>query len=280
MNKKGKQKMNLRKQIFAGTMALGLCLFVSGIAANSVEIPKTTTNSNYSQAKINYSAMSQADMQALVTKIGNKILKANSVNDKINFVLVDKNDANAYTDASNTVVVYTGLIKYCENEDELAFVIGHEIGHAVSNHIIKGAVRNTVVGVGTAVAKDRAASAINKSGFGTKFASYTGISAANVAANGIDYTAAAGVSKMDRSQENDADSIGLDFLSKADYNPLAGISIMYKIGANYSDFWSDHPSTDRRIVSMYKYVNNKYPNYTQTGFNTSAYKEAVSKYVK
>ena len=95
----------------------------------------------------------------------------------------------------------------------------------------------------------------------------------------IEYTKEAGTSKMDRGLENDADELGLDFLVKAGYNPLAGISIMYKIGANYSDFWADHPSTDKRVVSMYNYVAEKYPQFTQKGFETDAYNEAVSKYI-
>ncbi len=84
---------------------------------------------------------------------------------------------------------------------------------------------------------------------------------------------------MQRGRENDADLLGIDYLVKKGYNPLAGISIMYKIGDVYPDLFVDHPSTDKRVVTMYKYVSEKYPQYISKGFNTDAYKEAVAKYV-
>ena len=279
-----------KNKILVCALAVSACLICSNISANAqvplssavpsiAQAPTVEGSVTKSGAAINYSAMSAAEMSALVNKIGSKILSANSVDTAVKFVMIDQNVQNAYTDASDTVAVFSGLIKYCENEDELAFVIGHEIGHAVANHIIKGVVRDTAAEIGANVGKQAASNALARSGFAGKFARYTGVDVTSVAATGIEYTKEAGKSKMDRGQENDADELGLDYLVKAGYNPLAGISIMYKIGANYSDFWSDHPSTDRRIVSMYKYVNKQYPQYIQSGFNTAAYKEAVAKYI-
>lgn len=282
--------MKFKKKVFVCALAVSACLICTNITANA-QVPASGTIPTVEQTPavegsvtktgtaINYSTLSVAEMNALVNKIGNKILTANSVETKVNFVLINEDVQNAYTDASDTVAVYSGLIKYCENEDELAFVIGHEIGHAVANHIIKGVVRDTAAEIGANVGKKAASNALTRSGFAGKFASYTGVDITSVASTGIDYTKAAGTSKMDRGQENDADELGLDYLVKAGYNPLAGISIMYKIGANYSDFWSDHPSTDKRIVSMYNYVQDKHPQFVEQGFSTSAYKEALSKYI-
>lgn len=42
---------------------------------------------------------------------------------------MDKEDANASTNINNQISVYSGLLKYVETEDELAYVIGHEMGH-------------------------------------------------------------------------------------------------------------------------------------------------------
>ena len=283
--------MKFKKKLFVCALAFSACLVCTNLQANAVEVPVSNTNAavtpaatldgvvTKTQTKVDYTLMTTAQQQELVTKIGNKILAANAVDTKVNFVLIDQNVANAYTDVADTVGVFTGLLKYCENEDELAFIIGHEIGHAASNHVIKGIVTEVVADTGTTVAKNVAGNALKKSGFAGKFASYTGIDVTSVAATGIDYTKAAGTSKMQRGREDKADELGLDFVVKAGYNPLAGISIMYKIGANYSDFWADHPSTDKRVISMYEYVQEKYPQFIQQGFASSAYQEAVSKYI-
>lgn len=282
--------MKFKKKAAVCTLAVCACLMCTNLQTNAqvppvsesiptVEQPSVQGSVTKTQEIVNYSAMTVPEMQALVTQIGTKILKANAVDTPVKFVLINENVANAYTDAADTVAVYSGLFKYCQNEDELAFVIGHEIGHAAKNHVIRGFVRDVAAQTGANVAKKTASNALKKSGFAGKFASYTGIDVTSVAATGIEYTKEAGTSKMDRGLENDADELGLDFLVKAGYNPLAGISIMYKIGANYSDFWADHPSTDKRVVSMYNYVAEKYPQFTQKGFETNAYNEAVSKYI-
>ena len=257
-----------------------------------VEIPSVTTQQTNSstlggavvknQNLPSYSTMTSSQLNNLVSDIGNKILTANSVTTKVNFVLIDQDVENAYTDIQDTVAVYTGIIKRCENEDELAFVIGHEIGHAASNHVIKGVVTGVVADTGASVAKVAAKNALGKAGIAgklSKISAYTGVDLTKTASSGIDMTKTAGTKKVGRIQENNADELGVDFLVKAGYNPLAGISIMNKIGENYKDFWADHPSTDKRILNMYKYVQDKYPQYIKQGFDTAAYQDAMNQYV-
>ena len=55
----------------------------------------------------------------------------------------------------------------------------------------------------------------------------------------------------------------------------AGISILYKIGENFSDFFSTHPSTDKRIAAMYEYIKQTYPQYITQSFDTDAYTYAI-----
>ena len=44
-------------------------------------------------------------------------------------------NANAYNTGDGTVVIHFGLFLTLENEDELVFVIAHEIGHQYLNHV-------------------------------------------------------------------------------------------------------------------------------------------------
>ena len=283
--------MKFRKEGFVCALALSLCIIGANVQAETSSTSIGTIASGYTYnspaaqsvtAPVDYTTLSPEQMSALVNKIGNKILHANSVNTQVAFQLIDKDVANAYADGSNTVSVYSGLIKYCENEDELAFVIGHEIGHAASSHVIKGAVTNTVASIGANVGKTAVANALGGSkiaGKLNKINAYTGINVSKMAQSSVDVAVGAGTSKVSRNFEDSADALGMDYLAKAGYNPLAGISIMYKIGENYSDFWADHPSTDKRIVTMYKYISDNHSQYAQKGFNTAAYKEASQKYL-
>ena len=65
-------------------------------------------------------------------------------------------------------------------------------------------------------------------------------------------------------------------MQKAGYNPLAGIAIMYRIGDNYNDIFTDHPSTDKRVVKMYNHASENSPKELKKGYDSVYYNEAIS----
>ena len=141
-------------------------------------------------------------------------------------------------------------MKFVNNDAELAGVIAHEIGHIVNNHVAKQNVVNTVTS--------------------------TAIYNAN-----IDYRLKAGMNtannltmlKMSRSEEYEADITGVDLMTKAGYNPLAMVSVLFKIGGCYKDFTSTHPSGDKRTMYIYDYITYTYPDKAKLGYNTDSYKK-------
>ena len=214
-----------------------------------------------------YQNQSSAELQAMVNRIGKSIVRANGITTPITFKYDESDVANANTNFSGTIRVYKGLIKYCEDEDELAYVIGHEIGHATSHHVAKGIATN-VAGAAASTAATMAVEHATKN----KWAALgTGI--------GADVLVGLGKNKISRVMETNADLLSMDYVVKAGYNPLAAIAIMNKIGENYVDFWADHPSTDRRIVEMYDYVKKKYPGYLSAGYDSTFYEQAMEDYI-
>ena len=212
--------------------------------------------------------LSLVDLNTMVNKIGDNIVYKNHIGKNVKFIVNSNNVINATTGITNNITVYKGLIEYCENEDELAFVIGHELGHATKSHVLKTYGVNVTTGIAGELAKMKLAERI-----GNKW----GRLAATTA---VDQTTEAVQNKISREQEKDADQISIDYVVAAGYNPLAGISIMNKIGSNYADFWSDHPSTDKRVISMYRYIKQNYPQYLEQGFDTYSYKQALTNYVR
>lgn len=270
-------KKNLAVIMCAAVMIAGISLEVNAVdlgISNSLNLPKpvsaTTTQAPEAQTPAVQPRASLAEnrtdeeMYLVVKKIGDKILQANNINVGVNFVLVITEDVNASADLENTVRVHTGLLEQCKTEDELASIIGHEIGHAVKSHVIKGVVVDTVANTGTTVAKNIAtkhiaASHLNKNL--TKWGFDAGM-LTNAATGAIDATNAAATSKLQRGRELDADELGIDYMVKAGYNPMAAIDVMLRIGDNYNDFFADHPSTDKRVESMRTYIANKYPQFS------------------
>lgn len=73
--------------------------------------------------------------QKLISEIGFKMLNANKIDKRMVFTYSTKDVANAQAAHFNReIVIYKGLVKYMETEDELAAIIGHEISHAVDSY--------------------------------------------------------------------------------------------------------------------------------------------------
>ena len=185
-----------------------------------------------------------------VNTIGQKLLKANGLPTQVVFKVSDDESINAHANLQKEVYVYRGLLQYVETDDELAGVIGHEIGHIVLSHIIKGAYKQAAI--------KTALSAISSS-TNSKLATAT---------------AAAGeltTLKLSRDDEYEADRTSADLMVVAGFNPLGEISVLNKICQRNLDFLSSHPSGDKRVVALYNYIMYNYPKYYNTSYNTQSY---------
>ena len=215
-----------------------------------------------------YRNQSTVELNEMVNRIGDILVQKSNIKKKVKFKVDTQSVLNAHTDKNDTITVYKGLIEYCEDGDELAYVIGHEIGHAAAYHIPKATAVNTAVNVGEYVFREKVLS---------KIGNYWGYAAADM---GTEVATEAVKNKYSRELENDADLLAIDYVVAAGYNPLAAISIMNKIGDNYADFWANHPSSDKRIVTMYNYIKQKYPKFLESGYDSYSYKQAINNYIK
>ena len=82
-----------------------------------------------------------------VNTIGLKLLKANNVNYDIEFKVSKEEDVNAYANIDKEIYVYKGLLEFVDTDEELAGVIGHEMGHIINGHCAKQGVLNTGIAV-------------------------------------------------------------------------------------------------------------------------------------
>lgn len=88
-----------------------------------------------------YTTQADAEDFYQVYRVAEKLIRANKL-DYMNWrIAIKKNvdDVNAYTDGSNLIVLYTSIFDtFSNNEDALAMVIGHEMGHALLGHSKRG----------------------------------------------------------------------------------------------------------------------------------------------
>jgi len=183
---------------------------------------------------------------ARIQKIGRRIAAA--VGNQLpgaqwEFVVFESDELNAFALPGGKVGVYTGLMKLLSSDDELAAVMGHEIGHVVARHGGKRMTEATLIGlVGTAgaIAMDNKYGSEKRDLF---LLAYGGIST-------VGY-----VLPHSRGDESEADLMGLQYAAQAGYNPYAGISLWEKMGAASSRskvpaWMSTHPSNAQRIADL------------------------------
>jgi predicted Zn-dependent protease len=193
------------------------------------------------QIRAEYKILEDTLWQNYVNEIGRRIVGHCDRKDiTYQFAVIDSNMVNAFATPGGYIYLYTGLLKVMDNEAECAAVIAHEISHVVARHGIKRLQAAIGVSLLQELILGESAEAINTAvnvGLGLTFASYS------------------------RSNENEADRYGIQYMMQAGYHPDAAISMFEKL-ASMSDGSPDffekmtmsHPETIERIDNSRKLI--------------------------
>jgi predicted Zn-dependent protease len=179
----------------------------------------------------------------LVTQVGQRIAAvANRPDYTWEFRVIDKNVANAFALPGGKVAVYTGLFPYTQTEAGLATVIGHEVAHALARHGAERMSQGLVAQIGLSALQV---------GLGN---GDPGIVQGVALAYGV-----LGELPFNRSQESEADHIGLILMAKAGYDPHEAVRLWERMeasqhGAGPPEFLSTHPSGATRIKQIQQWL--------------------------
>ena len=168
------------------------------------------------------------------------------------FVLVDDDQTkNAWCMPGGKIAFYSGILPIAKNNDGIASIMGHEIAHAVARHSAERASRSILMDAGTY--------AFERLVLGTSLTGYSRDLYGQLRQIGLELP-------FSRSQESEADYLGLIFMSLAGYNTEESYKVWERmkeeIGNGPAEFWSTHPSSANRIIKLKEWipqVNEKYP---------------------
>lgn len=151
------------------------------------------------------------------------------------YVIDDDQTLNAFATPGGYIYVYTGLIKYLDNADDLAGVMGHEMAHADLRHTVRNLQKSYGVQVLLSVALGKNPNALAEI-------------AAQIA-GGL-----AGL-KFSREYETEADEHSVDYLSQTEYACNGAAHFFEKLTAaggsgQPPEFLSTHPNPDNRIENI------------------------------
>lgn len=252
--------MPLGRLLIAAATALAL----AGCAAPTTRpdvAPDTLSQRDPSDAKLGREAHPQIleryggaykdpELTAYVNRIGRRIADVSEQpGESWTFTVLDTPTVNAFALPGGYVYITRGLVALAKDEAELAGVIGHEIGHVTAGHGGSRRDRSTAASVGLLLG-----------GLG-------------LAVLGVDPTLARGAMQVgqvaaggtlasySRSDELEADNLGVRYLARAGYDPYAQADFMERLGAssgldariagasynpNRVDFFASHPASAER----------------------------------
>jgi predicted Zn-dependent protease len=180
-------------------------------------------------------------------RVGNRIAKAvfwDMPDADWEFVVFQSPEVNAFAMAGGKVGVKSGLYKIVKNDDQLAFVIAHEIAHVTAKHVHQRLSRAMAVSTVGAV--------------GAIGSAVAGAAPLSVELLGAAYGIGTGavVLAFDRAAEKEADYVGLLYMARAGYDPqeavkvLEGLELESATNPHPSPFFSTHPPHPERILQV------------------------------
>ena len=151
--------------------------------------------------------------------------------------LIGSKQINAFVMPGGKIVFYTGILDQLQlTDDEIAMVMGHEMAHALREHARERLAKSQVTGMGLSLG----AQLLGLGDMG------------NLAANlGTELLTL----QYSRSDESEADLVGLEIAARAGYDPKAAITLWQKMAKATGDkggmaFLSSHPSGPNRIKEL------------------------------
>jgi predicted Zn-dependent protease len=189
---------------------------------------------------------------AYINLLGQTLAQASDMPDTFNgyhFLILDSNDINALSAPGGLIFITRGLLRCCQNEDAVAAVLAHEIGHVEHKNglqaIKKSRVTSALITIGTESAKT----------FGNKdLANLTKTFEGSIS----DITSTMINNGYSRNFERQADLAAVTILKRVGYDPNGLVEMLKvmetKLKPGGLDFAKTHPSPESRIADIQKHI--------------------------
>lgn len=237
------------------------------LSANQEEVPLTGRSqlvaiSANEEAALGLSSYQQILRQSDVISSGRDYQRIQSIGQKLadvfsqefgdkfhfewDFNLIKSEQINAFALPGGKVAVYTGIIPVAENDNALAAIMGHEIGHVIARHGAERMSQQQLLQMGqlalsmsvSEMSPEQQRMAMGALGIGSQF--------------GV-------MLPFSRKHESEADYLGLIFMSKACFDPREAPKLWERMakasgGKAPVEFMSTHPNPETRIEQFKEWM--------------------------
>ena len=178
-----------------------------------------------------------------VNRVGQNLVRNSDAKVPFTIKVLDTEEVNAFALPGGFFFVNSGLILKADSEAELAGVMAHEIAHVAARHGTRQATRGEIAQLATVPL--------------IFMGGWTGYSIYQAASVAIPL----GFLSFSRAFESEADLLGLEYMYKAGYDPVAFVDFFEKIQAmekkkpgTLAKVFSTHPMTEDRIERAQKNI--------------------------
>lgn len=266
-----------------------------GFAAATAALPACTTNLATGRTQLNLLSRSEeiamgagampemideyggevadATARAYVTEVGTTLSRqteSDYASLPWEFTLLDSDVLNAFALPGGKVFISRGLAERLSNEAELAFVLGHEVGHVTAQHVDERLSRQYALAIGGTLV---GAAAQRSEAEWAQLGGQLLIGGAGVYAL-----------SFDRNQESEADALGIRYMTRAGWNPIGAQQAMQvladaaKGASRPPEFLATHPNPETRLQRIGRILKADHPGALtnpQQNTNPSAYQSRM-----
>ncbi len=195
---------------------------------------------NAKQVLEQYPVVKDEFLQDYVRRVGDRLAQAPEAKQsgfQFTFTVLNVPQINAFALPGGPMFIYTGLLKACDNEAQLAGVMGHEMSHVILRHGTHEASKANLLQLplllaGSVIGSDTAMGRLANMGLG-------------LGANSF-------LLKFSRDAESEADALGSHLMAEAGYNPVEMARFFEKLsqGPQPPQILSDHPNPGNRETAI------------------------------
>lgn len=190
-------------------------------------------------------------LQTYVQQVGRELARNSHRSDLIyRFTVVDSDEVNAFALPGGYIYITRGLLAHLNSEDELAAVLGHELGHVTARHAVRQYTAQTAASLGYSIT----------SVFVPELRTQGGSNVFNILGTAI-------IKGYGRGHELEADALGAEYLARTGRDPRAMLSVIgtlknqelfekqlaLKEGReprSYHGVFASHPDNDTRLQEL------------------------------
>lgn len=231
--------------------------------SQEIEVDKEQSPHQFSE---DYGVVQDAGLNRYIGEVGGRLSGLSHRPEMpYSYRAVGANHVNAYAFPGGSIAVTRGILTEIDNEAELAGLLGHEIGHVNARHsasrMSTGMLAQTVLAGAVAVVG------------ATKYSDY----APAIQALG-GFGAGALLARYSRSDERQADSLGMEYMAKANYNPEGMVGLMDILRSkSHGDpsaielMFATHPMSSERYATARQSAENQYAQLRNAPLNQERY---------